>query len=385
VPFPEWAKSVEFLRDDEALSVSPAGTRRGLIAAGVRLPLLGATRGPGCLGRWLLVGPLAYVCADKVKISPEPAGVDESIHPTPTDALPYKYYFVGKDGGDAFAKLSDIDDDTPVEQLERGWAVAGVGTVSYKGSSYVKTRRGRLIARNQLGQVAPYGFRGETITSGKLEIGWVMPDKTSVLAEAKGSSKSVGTRTRLQLVTISETKKVGKETFLRIGDNEWVRGNDVRAPALSPLPEGVGESERWIDVDTSTQTLVAYEGTKPVYATVVSTGRIGTPTPKGTFRIWVKLRSSTMSNVDSLAASSTEEATPYSIEDVPWVQYFSNGVALHGAFWHRKFGSVHSHGCVNMSPLDAMQLFDWTLPRLPRGWDASFPTSAEPATLVRVR
>ena len=51
IPLPEWARSVEILRDDEALSVSPGGTRRGLVFAGVKLPLLGATRGPGCLSR----------------------------------------------------------------------------------------------------------------------------------------------------------------------------------------------------------------------------------------------------------------------------------------------------------------------------------------------
>src|SRR5262249_41577787 len=100
VPLPEWARSVEFLREDEALSVSPGGTRRGLIAAGVRLPLLGAVRGPGCLSRWLLVGPLAYVCSDRVKLSAEEPGVATSIHPVPTDALPFKYYFVGKDGAE---------------------------------------------------------------------------------------------------------------------------------------------------------------------------------------------------------------------------------------------------------------------------------------------
>ena len=100
--------------------------------------------------------------------------------------------------------------------------------------------------------------------------------------------------------------------------------------------------------------------------------------------MWVKLRSSTMSNADD-AKDTTDVSQPFSIEDVPWVQYFSNGVAIHGAFWHRRFGNVHSHGCVNLAPLDAMRLFDWTLPRLPKGWDAVFPTTAEPPTVIRVR
>ncbi|MGH7328819.1 MAG: L,D-transpeptidase, partial [Polyangiaceae bacterium] len=75
----------------------------------------------------------------------------------------------------------------------------------------------------------------------------------------------------------------------------------------------------------------------------------------------------------------------YSIEDVPFVQFFDHAVALHGAFWHREFGRVRSHGCVNLAPLDATRLFDFTWPHLPRGWTAVFPTSLEKGTLVRVR
>ncbi len=75
----------------------------------------------------------------------------------------------------------------------------------------------------------------------------------------------------------------------------------------------------------------------------------------------------------------------YRIEDVPYVQYFSKGIGLHGAFWHRSFGQVRSHGCVNLAPLDAQRLFWWTSPRLPAGWTAVLPTAHEPGTVVRVR
>lgn len=384
IPLPEWAKSVEIVRDDEALSSAPGGPRRGLIAAGVRLPLLGATRGPGCLSRWLLVGPLAYICSDKVKLSADPAGVDASIHPVPTDAMPYRYYFVGKDGADAYAKLGDIDDESPAEQLERGWSIAGVGEVQYHGASYVLTRKGRYVSRAQVGAIVPFAFHGEEVTKPELDFGWILPDKTNVLADAKAGAKIVGTRTRLQKIDVLESKKVGKDTFLRIGDAQWINAASARVPTTAPRPDEIPSNGRWIDVELATQTLVAYQGDKPVFATVVSTGRVPGTTPKGLHKIWVKLRSTTMSNADD-AKDTTDDSTPYSIEDVPWVQYFSNGVALHGAFWHRKFGNVNSHGCVNLTPLDAMRLFDWSLPRLPRGWDAVFPTSAEPPSWVRVR
>lgn len=390
IPVADWARSVEVLRDDEPLFASPGGSRRALIATGVRLPLLGAVRASGCVQRWLLVGPLAYVCADKVKLTPDAPGVDEAIHPTPTDGLPYRYYFVGAGGASAYGKLADVDDETPVEQLERGWAIAGVGSVSRKGATFVKTRRGRFVSRAELGAVTAFAFRGEALSveAGKpAGVGWVNPEKANVYAEAKGGAKVVGQRLRLQKVDVLEQKKLGpnlNDAFVRIGDAQWMRLSEVRTPTPTTPPDGVGVNERWIDVELATQTLVAFEGSKPVYATVVSTGRAPGSTPRGVHRVWVKLRSSTMSNADDAQDAGVDAAT-YSIEDVPWVQYFSNGVALHGAFWHKRFGNVTSHGCVNLAPLDAMALFDWTLPRLPRGWDASFPTVAEPATVVRVR
>jgi hypothetical protein len=73
------------------------------------------------------------------------------------------------------------------------------------------------------------------------------------------------------------------------------------------------------------------------------------------------------------------------MESVPYVQYFSKGVGLHGAYWHRSFGNVRSHGCVNLAPLDAQRLFSFTSPRLPAGWTAVLPTEHESGTVVRVR
>ena len=40
--------------------------------------------------------------------------------------------------------------------------------------------------------------------------------------------------------------------------------------------------------------------------------------------------------------------------------FFDNDIALHGAFWHDRFGYKHSHGCVNMPPRDAEWVFNWS-------------------------
>jgi len=116
----------------------------------------------------------------------------------------------------------------------------------------------------------------------------------------------------------------------------------TRPPVSQPA-----RGERWIDINLTTQTLTAYEGRKPVYAAVVSTGLPHTPTPVGQFRVWVKLRYDDM------------QGPGYYLPDVPHVMYFHRGYGLHGTYWHHNFGRPMSHGCVNLSNGDARWLFDW--------------------------
>ncbi len=157
----------------------------------------------------------------------------------------------------------------------------------------------------------------------------------------------------------------------------------ARGSGCSPEPIDRLRAERWIDVDRASQTLVAYEGARPVFATLVSTGRgpdgTDTATPPGTHRIWVKMLASDMANTGQ------GDDASYSLQEVPYVQFFDRGVALHGTYWHRDFWRVRSHGCVNLSPLDARWLFDFTQPGLPRAWTAVYPTGIDVGTLVRVR
>jgi lipoprotein-anchoring transpeptidase ErfK/SrfK len=50
----------------------------------------------------------------------------------------------------------------------------------------------------------------------------------------------------------------------------------------------------------------------------------------------------------------------YFLKSVPFVMYFHEGYGLHGTYWHNKFGTPMSAGCVNMSTTDAEWLFYFT-------------------------
>ncbi len=170
-------------------------------------------------------------------------------------------------------------------------------------------------------------------------------------------------------------KLTGKQNFFRSRLHyETARRPVDQRPAdasrLDPAKRmpGLGKNgERWLDVNVSKQTLVAYEGTRAVFATLISTGEAGledpehtTATKRGIFRIHTKHVSSTM--------GSDEVGEEFELRDVPYVQYFDEGYALHGAYWHDRFGTPKSHGCINLSPEDARRLFFFTEPKLPEGW-----------------
>ena len=77
-------------------------------------------------------------------------------------------------------------------------------------------------------------------------------------------------------------------------------------------------------------------------------------------------------------------ADAYDLADVPWTMYFHRGYALHTAYWHDKFGAVRSHGCVNLSPVDARWFFEWAGPVVPEGERFVRSTQENPGTWVWV-
>jgi hypothetical protein len=214
---------------------------------------------------------------------------------------------------------------------------------------------------------------------------WPHSKKYSLSDDHKKASQTQDTLSRftpLQLTGVTE--KIGGLLFHEVESGFWMRDDNIVAMKPGPAPADLKPGEKWIDVNLDNQSLVAYEGDKAVYATMVSTGRMDDHekekdhrTPPGSFRIREKHIAATM---DGDVASDG----PYSIEDVPWIMYFNQSYALHGAFWHANFGHVQSHGCVNLAPDDARALFGWTEPRLPDGWHAVWSTPEHQGTRVVV-
>lgn len=184
----------------------------------------------------------------------------------------------------------------------------------------------------------------------------------------------------------------------------WVSERDIDiATAPKEWPQAAQRGQKWVDVSIDGQTLVLWEGKKPVFATVVSTGQdgLGDPkttksTPLGTFRVNSKHITATMDSdgrgaeAGGAAPTAGESAMPteddkhagaFELRDVPYVQYFHEGYALHSAYWHDHFGVARSHGCINLAPIDALRVFRFTDPPVPEGWHG---TTVEPGSGTNV-
>ena len=148
---------------------------------------------------------------------------------------------------------------------------------------------------------------------------------------------------------------------------------NVLSAHLTPQGE-----EKWIEINLSEQKLRAWEGNRQVMEYQISSGKASTPTPEGEFRIWVKLRYTKMEG------GSRVRGDYYYLPNVPWVMYFHKGYGIHGAYWHMRFGTPVSHGCINLRIADAGNLFTWAAPALPAGKSVFYPTPENPGTRVVV-
>jgi len=379
------------VRTDEYILTRPeqGAPRRGSGAREARLPLFGARSGSGCRAPWYSVGPRAWICGDHVELTRgKPVPPNPHVFTPSGDGLPFRYYFVGPGGSSGHRKLLEVDLGQADIQLEPGFAVGIAEERSFDGQRYGLSGNDLWIPMRDLGPARPINFQGAEVpaSAGKtIPLGWVTATNTRVLGGAS-SARFTG-ESLAQFAKVDILEEAGTyEKLYRIAPDRWVNAKDVRRPTTAAPPEEVdlGAGERWIDVDLATQTLVAYEGERPVFATLVSSGKgkqgAYNATPKGVHRIWVKLAHTNMDNLEDDGANRY-----WRMESVPYVQYFEKGVGLHGAYWHRSFGSVRSHGCVNVAPRDAERLFAFTSPRLPAGWTAVLPGEHERGSVVRVR
>jgi peptidoglycan hydrolase-like protein with peptidoglycan-binding domain len=124
----------------------------------------------------------------------------------------------------------------------------------------------------------------------------------------------------------------------------------LRAVATHGVDKG---TYNYVDVNEALpETLTLYVDMKPIYTTLVNTGIASRPTVYGTFPVYVRYLTTTMTGTNP-------DGSHYSDPGIPWVSYFNGGDALHG-FIRSSYGWPQSLGCVEMPFENAHAVFPYT-------------------------
>lgn len=402
----------------------------GYLRAGRALPARSerAEPGPGCRRGFIAVEPRGFVCLDRGSFG-APTRYGQALRDTLPGGGPLELGFGLSSGSPAFrrvpspseaathrpsppfaagaARLELIHPAPPIRTQPRPWFLENEGSARAQrerelvrerippGSLIAYTRRFAAAGRDWLlrtdgslvdaGQVRPLRrstFRGVKLDGElRLPLFWLRDrDATRHVLEPGRAPSARGNWPRRSAVGLDPERRSvnwSGQRYLRTRESTpegaplYVRASEATVvEALRALPVDPGRDGKWIHFSISRGTLVAYEGKRAVFATLASPGLGGVPvpgddhvrrstTPLGTFRISVKHLADDMGGGESAGYA-----------EVPYTQYFEMPFAIHVAYWHESFGQPMSGGCINVSPLDGRYLFDWTLPALPRGWDA---------------
>jgi L,D-transpeptidase catalytic domain len=395
-------------------SAEPTGIPLGWLRHGETVRLKPSQeKTPTCSSGWHPVHPRGFVCAGEgISVdSTAPKLDDEARGEADRNApLPYTYYLV-KDAkvpefhqvpsrdqqraaqayGDAWQALISNNEEKKLKSflagtlpnqptkhavirrfLERGYYVASTGVTVRSQRRFAHTVRGSFVKEQQLTPKTGAQFHGvELDGQHTLPVVWAvrtsvpqrlktLPDNSHKLVDASDTPAIE----RLSLVpNWKKWTRVDGKLMHELSDGSLILDWYLAVAERIARPKEVGKNEPWVHVDEGEQTLVLYVGDEPKYATLVSSGISDHKTPLGSFRIQRKYVSDTMSDIGADA-----EDDRYSIDDVPWTEYFDGSRALHAAFWHTQFGIQRSHGCVNLAPADAFYVFQHTWPELPTAW-----------------
>jgi hypothetical protein len=265
--------------------------------------------------------------------------------------------------------------------LTRGRAIARSGFAlsalfEVDGYEYGLTSDLAVLALDRLNPAEPSAFQGVRFERGRPPRLAFVKSKTALLYAGHPSDPAFAAKRRIEYreaLPLSGTSfEINNTRFLETTWGDWLI--DARLALIGTLtepPSWATAGRPWIDVSIKDQTLIAYEGAEPVFATLVSTASdglvdagSGNATLDGVFMIHTK-------HVTWDMADSGGDDN-YDLRDVPYVQFFHEGLALHAAYWHDDFGVPRKHGCINLAPADARWLFDWTEPRVPAHWHGAY-------------
>jgi hypothetical protein len=283
------------------------------------------------------------------------AEAEMKLHPAPDVAqVPYQEDVVWNR---AYRRMTghvimyDAPNGNPIGELDAGYNYVTIVSVE---SGWVQVNYGVWVAEEHITWADVSEFSGvEIIEQPKRPFAWMLAEARPSRYPGGPQDESAEIIPRYTMMNIYGIEYVDGWEWYLIGPDQWLQQIRVAKVKAIPRPEGIGPDDHWVAVDLYEQTVVAYEGNRMVFASLISSGLPKWSTPEGLFQVYERYEATRMSGASG-------QADFYFIEEVPYVMYFNGDVALHGTYWHDRFGYRQSHGCVNLATMDAWWLFQWT-------------------------
>ncbi len=132
-----------------------------------------------------------------------------------------------------------------------------------------------ILAHKPVTEFEGVDFRSPTETR-KLPLAWVLSPRAWKY-QIDEDSKKVHRKDHVDRFTILElTGKdlvIDNRHYYETRSGFWMKDWEGTLTKPQPPPSDLATGEKWIDVNLATQSLVAFEGSTPIYATIVSSGR----------------------------------------------------------------------------------------------------------------
>lgn len=371
------------------------GPFRGKIPHGATFEVYEHVEGPECKSPgWGRIGEAAFVCLRHSEPTEEPA----LVLPTelPDGRAPFLYARVKPKRGapknpeaPKWRSRAAMRAGAPPEAfLEPEHDYTFVRRRRFRDGAVLVTPNHRVVREADVKRLTPSKFAGRDTQSDPIPagtvLGWtIMWPHAALLTEPSPDAAELeGLPLHTPLLIHDEPQTVRGHTYYPVAHpaEGFIDADQMRRWTTMERPADVRDDEAWLDIDLDQQMLALRRGDDEVFVTLISSGNYKHATPVGIFRLeskwaWADMRS----------RPDAPEDENYHVEGVPWVQYFRGRYALHGTFWHNRFGRRTSHGCINLSAHDARWVYERTAPAAKPGWIVTNEHVRDPGTLVRIR
>ncbi|NJL94198.1 MAG: L,D-transpeptidase [Anaerolineae bacterium] len=210
----------------------------------------------------------------------------------------------------------------------------------YEGN-YALIRGNRWVSLDEVAFSRPSSYSGLLLDGPQdMPFAWVLWGHNASAGPGGRSDPNAGRVERFQRVYIYATVSLGWDWHL-VGPGQWVNQKNLSIVYPTPPTQQAG---RWAAVNLYEQNLVAYDGSTPVMAALVSSGvKNGAwDTNEGTFTIHNRVEAGKMSGSEG-------QADAYWLDMVPYAQYFDQLISLHGTYGHNMFGCIRRATAVSTS------------------------------------